>query len=235
MVGVINNTGEYRYTTSYIPCKQSGSYYKIENKYKYIPRPAQTSIFRPKGRHTSIGKKLKGQEGEGPRQHFCPPGPDPNTEREQEKTGSGNEGETKQRRKELDHHQRKDCHTRGGGRAARLDTSKLKCFYTNANSVVGKIQELRQRIDGRDIVGIVESWATNKINDAELSIDGYNMYRLDRGNKKGGGLILFINDRIRSSLCTGMMSGGFEESIWCNVDTDAGRILIGMCYRSPAQ
>jgi hypothetical protein len=95
------------------------------------------------------------------------------------------------------------------------------------------MQELRKRVEGCDIVGIVETWTTSKISDAELTIDGYNMYRLDRNGNKGGGLVMYINDRIRSSLCTEMMSGEFAESIWCNITIDTGKVLIGMCYRCP--
>ena len=57
---------------------------------------------------------------------------------------------------------------------------KLKCFYTNANSVVGKMSELKLRAQGFDSIGVVETWATADINDAELAIGGYNMFRVDR-------------------------------------------------------
>jgi hypothetical protein len=42
--------------------------------------------------------------------------------------------------------------------------------------------ELRERKDQiqYDIIGITESWANDGILDAELSIDGYTMYRKDR-------------------------------------------------------
>jgi len=53
----------------------------------------------------------------------------------------------------------------------------LTSISLNANSVVNKITELRQRTKNMacDIIGITESWASDAVNDAELHIDGYNM------------------------------------------------------------
>ena len=51
-----------------------------------------------------------------------------------------------------------------------------------------------------DIMGVAESWATELINDAELHIEGYNMYRKDRKGSRGGGLILYIKNNIRAGV-----------------------------------
>ena len=116
----------------------------------------------------------------------------------------------------------------------RTSDVRLKCLYTNANSVVGKMNELRQRVDGQDIIGVVETWATDNVTDAELSIEGYTLYRQDRKETKGGGLIIYINKNIKSSLCTDLINEEYKESLWCNVRTEVGDILVGLCYRSPA-
>jgi len=47
-----------------------------------------------------------------------------------------------------------------------------------------------------DIVCVTESWATPLINDSELQIPGYTMYRKDRGtirDARGGGVLIYIN------------------------------------------
>ena len=81
--------------------------------------------------------------------------------------------------------------------------SKWKCLYTNANSIVGKVDELRQRISNSnyDIIAITESWAKNDVGDAELKIDGYLMYRKDKAadsRAKGGGVLLYVKEKLRS-------------------------------------
>jgi len=76
-----------------------------------------------------------------------------------------------------------------------LNALRCSCFYTNANSLIGKMDEFKFRILRSDyhIVSVTESWATANITDAELSITGYSMVRKDRSsdkNSKGGGVIL---------------------------------------------
>jgi hypothetical protein len=107
-------------------------------------------------------------------------------------------------------------------------------MYTNANSVVGKINELRQRSDGFHVVGVTETWATEQVTDADLHMEGFHMYRVDREGKKGGGVIMYVWEGLNSSLCTRMMAYKFDESVWCNVNTESGNILLGLCYRSPS-
>jgi len=85
----------------------------------------------------------------------------------------------------------------------------LRCFYTNANSVLGKMQELRQRMQDFDVVGIAESWATGEIKDAELSVDGFNLYRMDRKGKAGGGLLIYVNDQLPIRLISVLGNKGY--------------------------
>ena len=63
-------------------------------------------------------------------------------------------------------------------------------------------------------------------------IDGYNMFRVDKKSCKGGGLIMHIHDKLKSSYCTDMMNIGFNESLWCVVEAEEGKFMIGLCYRS---
>ena len=46
-----------------------------------------------------------------------------------------------------------------------------------------KIDELRQLVTlhDYDIISVTESWATAGIRDAELSVEGFSMYRVDAG------------------------------------------------------
>jgi len=94
------------------------------------------------------------------------------------------------------------------------------------------MQQLKFRAQDYDIIGIVETHGNKNINDAELSLEGFNLYRIDRQDKRGGGLVIYVNSRLKSSLCTDIYSAGFEESLWCTILTDYGSLLVGLCYRS---
>ena len=114
---------------------------------------------------------------------------------------------------------------------------KWKCMYTNANSIVGKIDELRQRISSTnyDIIAITESWAKDDVSDAELKIDGYLMYRKDKvvdSRVKGGGVLLYVNEKLRSHALHHLADDKFQDSVWCKIETDDRPVIVGVCYRS---
>ncbi len=46
-----------------------------------------------------------------------------------------------------------------------------------------------------DVAGISESWCHKDVPSSMLNIDGYNMVRRDRENRRGGGILLYIHDR----------------------------------------
>ena len=58
------------------------------------------------------------------------------------------------------------------------------------------------------------------------------MFRKDRGTR-GGGLILYIKNNIRARVNEELTNSEFAESLWCDVEVDHQRALIGLCYRSP--
>ena len=154
-----------------------------------------------------------------------------------QRTRQGAKATTKERRKESVHRTREDSNKERlnsqGGLSAGCNI-KLKCWYTNANSLVGKMSEFRERTAGKDIIGVTETWANEGINDAELAIDGYNLFRRDRGTGRGGALILYVNERLLAAEDTAPTLSNLKEALWCNVETQGRKLLVGLCYRSPS-
>jgi len=111
----------------------------------------------------------------------------------------------------------------------------LKCFYTNAGSLIQKLTELKERICMQqfDIVAVTETWAHADIGDAELAIEGYVTYRIDRTHQRGGGVILYVKDTLKSVQENGVNIESFEDCVWCTIWTSEGKLLVGVCYRSP--
>jgi len=85
-----------------------------------------------------------------------------------------------------------------------------------------------------DVIAVTETWAHTEINNAELAIEGFNMYRMDRKESRGGGVLLYINDTFTSSIIEKLNSEGCEDSVWCTVRMGSLRLLIAVCYRSPS-
>ena len=71
-------------------------------------------------------------------------------------------------------------------------------MFLNARSIINKKNELDIIVDEikPHIIGITESWANNDITDAELGLEGYVMFRKDRMGKRGGGVLLYVNEAI---------------------------------------
>ena len=79
----------------------------------------------------------------------------------------------------------------------------VKCMFTNMRSLMNenKREELEMIVmqEQIDVIGVTESWTHEGINDGEISLKGYTMFRRDRKNgikERGGGVILYVKDSI---------------------------------------
>ena len=87
-----------------------------------------------------------------------------------------------------------------------------------------------------DILGITESWTHEFIEDAEISFNGYKLYRKDRAESvnedtRGGGVLLYVKNSLRSFK---EPYGEGSESIWIKLKIGINNeIVIGVCYRNP--
>src|SRR5688572_1698860 len=117
----------------------------------------------------------------------------------------------------------------------------LRAFYINTRSVVNidKRTELELYVDKEkpDIIGITESWAKESIQDSELELEGYAMFRKDRDNRgekrHGGGVLLYIKDSLTALERSDLRDDRFKESVWCEIRNKAETLLVGVCYRVP--
>ena len=87
------------------------------------------------------------------------------------------------------------------------------------------------------MIAVTETWATENINDCELLIDGYVLYRKDRHSDihmRGGGVMIMVKDTLNSKPLLQLNSSRFQESVWCQIDQDNLKLVLGVCYRSTA-
>ena len=69
--------------------------------------------------------------------------------------------------------------------------------------------------------------------DAELALTGYVMFRKDRRERRGCGVILYIKESIQAYEITLKSEADCEEAIWCKIVTSNSTLTIGVVYRSP--
>ena len=118
--------------------------------------------------------------------------------------------------------------------------------HVNARSWFKKMDETFSVMEGVDILGISETWLNSTHSDAQVSVDGYGTIRSDRnvkrldthGNKKGGGLILYIKQKFwhHATEITEITSCTSDlEQLWVNICKPGNkRLIVGLCYRPPS-
>lgn len=107
----------------------------------------------------------------------------------------------------------------------------------NARSICNKIDYLRAYVDHHkpDILAITESWGRAPLTDSLVTPVGYCIFRQDRFDRQGGGVIILIRELLSPLNFLFPESIKFEDSIWCVISISSGRsILIGCIYRSPS-
>ena len=106
-----------------------------------------------------------------------------------------------------------------GRKGIQGNTSKaeIKCVCLNARSMLNRKNELDIMVDEikHHIIGITESWANNDITDAELGLEGYVMFRKDRMGRRGGGVLLYINETIPAYEVQLQEEAGILNGIHC--------------------
>jgi len=84
-----------------------------------------------------------------------------------------------------------------------------------------------------DIIGITESWTTDKVLDSELIISGYDLFRCDRPSNNMGGGVLYTKAELQATDFTTVTA--FPEQVWCQINTgnefDASWSLLQVTYR----
>ena len=85
------------------------------------------------------------------------------------------------------------------------------------------------------MLALTETWLTEDITDAEITIHGYTLFRCDRTGRAGGGVVLYVREDLNASLLHKSSDpGGRYEGLWCNVKlSPRGCDIVGVVYRPP--
>ncbi|XP_071944876.1 uncharacterized protein [Antedon mediterranea] len=84
------------------------------------------------------------------------------------------------------------------------------------------------------VISICETMLDKTVPDAELNIEGYNVFRRDR-NRSGGGVCFFVKERLSIRERRDLDSESIE-SIWMEILLPRTRpIVVGSIYRPPSQ
>lgn len=112
-----------------------------------------------------------------------------------------------------------------------IHTRSLVSLFINIQSLAWKQDKLSSFLEDADsdIVVLTETWLHPDISNNELFFfaSTYNMYRCDRLNRWGGGVLVAIK-KIFTSHCISL--GSTLEIIWTVSKTCSMKVLVGACY-----
>ncbi|GAA51935.1 hypothetical protein CLF_107080 [Clonorchis sinensis] len=114
----------------------------------------------------------------------------------------------------------------------------LKCLSTNCLSLFNKLCDIKQSVSLKkpSSVALTETWLTPGVSDAEISIDGYSVFRADSRRGRAGGIALYLHaalpilivpsDNAPAPLC---------DALWLQVPLrGSDSLLLGVVYRVPS-
>ncbi|XP_045127737.1 uncharacterized protein LOC123514153 [Portunus trituberculatus] len=111
-----------------------------------------------------------------------------------------------------------------------LPVMALSFMLWNARSLLRKTQELLTYLGDTlpSVVGICETWLPPHLS---LSFPGYNIIRKDRGQGRGGGVLLAIHDSLVSSpLPIPQSQDGRLHVVAAKVGLGGGWLTVAVCY-----
>ena len=121
----------------------------------------------------------------------------------------------------------------------------MKVYYTNANGLMNKINELRLTILSKDIdiACVTETHFSSNLYEGETEIIGYNCFRQDRNFKLncskgkdavscGGGSVIYVRNTIAVDKISNVT--GNLDSVAILIESDLGKVLLSCMYRSPS-
>ncbi|BHF66761.1 hypothetical protein SprV_0200978300 [Sparganum proliferum] len=113
--------------------------------------------------------------------------------------------------------------------------SKLIFMYTNAQSVLSRLDELRIHTHDLhpDVISITETWLSEQIDDRELMLPGFQLFPRDRENRRGGGMVKFVKNGLYVSEKTPQLTCS-TDALWLTIRAPGSQSLdILTVYRPP--
>ena len=114
-------------------------------------------------------------------------------------------------------------------------SNRVLFCHLNAQSLRNKIDEVKSSLSKSVrpiILGINESWLDSTVSDQEVSMQNYNTFRRDRRSGRGGGILVFIRDIIKSKRRIDLEKDNIE-CLWTELKLNKKSLLLGNIYRPP--
>ena len=118
-----------------------------------------------------------------------------------------------------------------------LSQKGIKIFHLNICHLSNKIDELKNTVlcnnPAIDICGFTETFLTNLTDDARINVNGYNLFRKDRAQGAGGGILIYVLDKWNVIRRTDLESERLE-TVWLEITfPNTKSLFVWYIYRPP--
>lgn len=121
------------------------------------------------------------------------------------------------------------------GDGSRHGAKQVSVVFTNIRSVIRHRDNLCSVIDSccADIVILTETWLSSRVKNSEIFCceKRFNIYRCDRGDRTGGGVLIAVAAHIES-FCLRLTSD--LEILFICLCLNHQKLVLGVCYRAPS-
>ena len=87
-----------------------------------------------------------------------------------------------------------------------------------------------------DVFTVSETWLNNSVTDLKIEVPGYDLYRVDRENKKGGGICAYVLRNYKTEVLSeiSFISPSGLHQLWLKMQVrNLKSIVVCMVYRPP--
>ena len=115
------------------------------------------------------------------------------------------------------------------------DVSISKYFsivHYNIQSVTNKIDLIGAELSNFSVICLTETWLNDHTANDSISLDGYKLYRRDRGGDNHGGVCVYTKGNVFSRRRNDLELPNIE-CIWIEITVHHRKILLGTFYRPP--
>uniref|UniRef100_A0A6P8INI3 Uncharacterized protein LOC116303067 n=1 Tax=Actinia tenebrosa TaxID=6105 RepID=A0A6P8INI3_ACTTE len=128
----------------------------------------------------------------------------------------------------------------GPGQRTRNKSNKVKIAHLNVRSLKHREHFIQVKdtviSNDFDVFTISETWLDNSVSNLEVEIPGYNVFRVDRQNKRGGGVCSYAKQSFKTQVLneiSGISNGGLHQ-LWMEIKVRSFKsFVVCTTYRPP--
>lgn len=108
----------------------------------------------------------------------------------------------------------------------------LSIVHINAQSLKNKMEEFRYTFENSniDVICVSETWFQPELQDSIFAVNGYQLYRADRG-RRGGGVAVYVRCDFKCKIILKSSTGDPLEFIFLELNHNSNCLMVGVVYR----